>query len=117
MPLEKDTRRIMSRNPTRRPRLLSRVEPRSSFNNPNQSATESSQACLAFKQKTNKQKTGTTKQKLVLITFLTIHNYPKLTSTEGGKGAIPTGLVSHECMRVGAGHLSLLPKQILIFNL
>ena len=59
----------------------------------------------------------TIKQKLVLITFLTIHNYSKLTSIERGKGAIPMGLVSHKCMWVGAGHLSLLQKRILIFNL
>ena len=32
------------------------------------------------------------------MTFLTIHNYSKLTSIERGKGAIAMGLVSHECM-------------------
>lgn len=34
-----------------------------------------------------------------------------------GKGGRTMGLVSHECMWADAGRLSLLQKQILIFNL
>lgn len=56
------------------------------------------------------------KQKLALIAFQTIHNYSKLL-LEGQGTAILMGLVSHECMWVGAGRLSLLQKRILIFNL
>ena len=90
------------------------MAPRSSFNDPNYSATGSSQASLLLNKQT---KFFSEKQKLGLITFLAIHNYSKLSSTERQKGTTPLGLVSRERTRVGAVPLSFLQKRVLIFSL
>lgn len=59
----------------------------------------------------------TVKQKLVLITFLTMRSSSELTNSEPGKGPyLSTGFVSQECVWLSVDHVSLLQKQIIIFD-
>lgn len=102
---------------TRYPRLLARVEPETALTAQISLLQSHHKHALLLNKQKNNNFFETTKQKTSTDHFSDNTQLLKINQYWEGKGAIPTGLVSHKCMWVGAGHLSLLQKWILIFNL